>query len=35
MEWGKIAKIYVPEVGLSDGIVHLLHEKHRRRAIRA
>ena len=35
MKWGKIAKIYVPEVGLSDGIVHLLYEKHHRRAIRA
>jgi exopolyphosphatase / guanosine-5'-triphosphate,3'-diphosphate pyrophosphatase len=35
MKWGKISKIYVPEVGLSDGIVHLLYEKHHRRAIRA
>lgn len=35
MKWGKIAKIFVPEVGLADGIVHLLHEKHHRRAIRA
>ena len=35
MKWGKIAKIYVPEVGLSDGIVHLLYEKHLRRAVRA
>ena len=35
MKWGKIAKIFVPEVGLSDGIVHLLYEKHHRRAIRA
>jgi exopolyphosphatase/guanosine-5'-triphosphate,3'-diphosphate pyrophosphatase len=35
MKWGKIAKILVPEVGLSDGIVHLLYEKHHRRAIRA
>ncbi len=35
MKWGKIAKIYVPEVGLADGIVHLLYEKHHRRAVRA
>jgi exopolyphosphatase / guanosine-5'-triphosphate,3'-diphosphate pyrophosphatase len=35
MKWGKISKIYVPEVGLSDGIVHLLYEKHLRRAVRA
>ncbi len=35
MKWGKISKIFVPEVGLSDGIVHLLYEKHHRRAIRA
>lgn len=35
MKWGRIEKILVPEVGLSDGIVHLLYEKHHRRAIRA
>ena len=35
MKWGKIAKIFVPEVGLSDGIVHLLYEKHHRRAVHA
>jgi exopolyphosphatase/guanosine-5'-triphosphate,3'-diphosphate pyrophosphatase len=35
MKWGKINKIFVPEVGLSDGIVHLLYEKHHRRAVRA
>ena len=35
MKWAKISKIFVPEVGLSDGIVHLLYEKHSRRAIRA
>jgi exopolyphosphatase/guanosine-5'-triphosphate,3'-diphosphate pyrophosphatase len=35
MKWGKIDKIFVPEVGLSDGIVHLLYEKHHRRAVRA
>lgn len=35
MKWGKITQIFVPEVGLSDGIVHLLYEKHHRRAVRA
>jgi exopolyphosphatase/guanosine-5'-triphosphate,3'-diphosphate pyrophosphatase len=35
MKWGKIDSIFVPEVGLSDGIVHLLYEKHRRRAAHA
>ncbi len=35
MKWGKIDTIHVPEVGLSDGIVHLLYEKHHRRAVRA
>ena len=35
MKWAKITKIFVPEVGLSDGIVHLLYEKHSRRAVRA
>lgn len=35
MKWARISKIFVPEVGLSDGIVHLLYEKHVRRAIRA
>jgi exopolyphosphatase/guanosine-5'-triphosphate,3'-diphosphate pyrophosphatase len=31
MKWGKISRIYVPQVGLSDGIVHLLYERHRHR----
>ncbi len=35
MKWGKISKMFVPQVGLSDGIVHLLYEKHYRRAVRA
>jgi exopolyphosphatase/guanosine-5'-triphosphate,3'-diphosphate pyrophosphatase len=35
MKWGRIRKILVPQVGLSDGIVHLLYERHRRRRARA
>lgn len=35
MKWGKVTRIFVPQVGLSDGIVHLLYDRHRRRATRA
>jgi len=31
MKWGKIKKMVVPQVGLADGIVHLLYNRHRRR----
>jgi len=34
MKWGGIRKMLVPQVGLSDGIVHLLYERHRRRRAR-
>ncbi len=30
MKWGGIKKMVVPEVGLADGIVHLLYNRHRR-----
>jgi len=30
MKWGGIRKMVVPEVGLADGIVHLLYNRHRR-----
>lgn len=30
MKWGKISKIYVPEIGLADGIIHVLYEKHKK-----
>jgi exopolyphosphatase/guanosine-5'-triphosphate,3'-diphosphate pyrophosphatase len=30
MKWGKINKIYVPEIGLADGIIHVLYEKYKR-----
>lgn len=29
MKWGKISKIYVPVIGLLDGIIHILYEKHK------
>jgi exopolyphosphatase/guanosine-5'-triphosphate,3'-diphosphate pyrophosphatase len=29
MKWSKINKIYVPEIGLADGIIHVLYEKHK------
>jgi exopolyphosphatase/guanosine-5'-triphosphate,3'-diphosphate pyrophosphatase len=31
MKWGGIRKMVVPQVGLADGIVHLLYRRHRRR----
>lgn len=30
MKWGNIKKLYVPEIGLSDGIIHVLYEKQKR-----
>jgi exopolyphosphatase/guanosine-5'-triphosphate,3'-diphosphate pyrophosphatase len=30
MKWGRIRKMVVPEVGLADGLVHLLYKRHRR-----
>jgi len=35
MKWGRIRRIIVPQVGLSDGIVHLLYDRYRRRRARA
>jgi exopolyphosphatase/guanosine-5'-triphosphate,3'-diphosphate pyrophosphatase len=34
MKWGNIRKMVVPQVGLADGIVHLLYTRHRRRGRR-
>lgn len=34
MKWGKISRMFVPQVGLSDGIVHLLYDRHRGRLAR-
>jgi len=27
MKWAKINRIYVPQIGLADGLIHLLYEK--------
>lgn len=29
MKWGKIKRMFVPQVGVSDGIIHILYERHR------
>ena len=29
MKWAKITRMYVPNIGLADGIIHLLYEKYR------
>jgi exopolyphosphatase/guanosine-5'-triphosphate,3'-diphosphate pyrophosphatase len=29
MKWTGIKKIYVPQIGLSDGLVHILHQQYR------
>jgi exopolyphosphatase/guanosine-5'-triphosphate,3'-diphosphate pyrophosphatase len=28
MKWASVRKLYVPQIGLSDGLVRILHEKH-------
>ena len=28
-KWGKIKKMFVPQFGLSDGIIHVLYERHK------
>ena len=29
MHWGQIRKIYVPQIGLADGLIHQLYEQYR------
>ena len=31
MKWVGLKKIFVPQIGLSDGIVHVLYEKHKKK----
>ena len=31
MKWAGIKKLYVPQIGLSDGIIHVLYEKHKKK----
>jgi exopolyphosphatase/guanosine-5'-triphosphate,3'-diphosphate pyrophosphatase len=29
MKWARVKRMFVPQVGLSDGIIHVLYERHR------
>jgi len=29
MKWGKIKQMFVPQIGLADGLIHILYEKHK------
>ena len=31
MKWAKVKMMYVPQIGLSDGLIHLLYERHKAR----
>jgi exopolyphosphatase/guanosine-5'-triphosphate,3'-diphosphate pyrophosphatase len=33
MRWAGIKKLYVPQIGLSDGIIHVLHEKYKQQTL--
>lgn len=33
MKWAGIKKLYVPKIGLSDGIIHVLHEKYKQQTL--
>jgi exopolyphosphatase/guanosine-5'-triphosphate,3'-diphosphate pyrophosphatase len=33
MKWVKITKLHVPQIGLVDGLIHLLYEKQKREAL--
>jgi len=33
MKWARIQRIYVPQIGLSDGIIHVLYDKHKNETV--
>ena len=35
LKWADIKELYVPSIGLSDGIIHVLYEKHKRLILEA
>lgn len=35
MKWSRSSRLYVPQIGLSDGLIHILYEKHTNAAANA
>jgi exopolyphosphatase/guanosine-5'-triphosphate,3'-diphosphate pyrophosphatase len=33
MKWGKIKQMFVPQIGLSDGLIHILYEKYKEKKV--
>jgi len=33
MKWGKIKEIFVPQIGLADGLIHILYERYKRKEL--
>ena len=33
VKWAGIKKLYVPQIGLADGIIHVLHEKYKQQTL--
>jgi exopolyphosphatase/guanosine-5'-triphosphate,3'-diphosphate pyrophosphatase len=33
MKWGKIKQMFVPQIGLSDGLIHILYEQYREKSL--